>query len=222
MSGGPRDEWVRERLARLAPPPRRRGFEDELWERVQARERAAARRWRLASVALAAVAVAATAAAAVLATARAPGATIDRTFACTTQVQGGLHTFALEAWPRDPQLPAAGVRLTTRTQTLMAFNTFGRQPLAVDGSGCRAVRRTVPLSPAGLRSAGSFGVGYVHFSTRCLLGGRVLVHLRLRTDGRGRPVAAQLALRLEKRNRPVAYVRWSPKRVVASVTPSCD
>ena len=217
-----RDDWVRERLAQLEPPPRRPGFDEELWERAEARERTLARRWRLVSVALAAVAATAVAAAAVLATGRASGATIDRTFACTTQVQGGLHVFQIEAWPRDPQLPAAGVQLTTLTQMLLAFNTFGHQPLAVDESSCRAVKRAVPLSGKGLPAASTFNVGYVHFTARCLLGGRLLVRVRVHTDGSGRPLSALLALRMEKRNLPVSFIRWSPKRVVAALGSRCS
>ena len=218
---GERDDWVRDRLAGLDPPPRRRGFEDELWERIETRERTLARRWRSTSIVLAAIAVAAVTSAAVLATTQGSGTTVDRTFACTTQVQGGLHVFEIEAWPKDLQLPAAGVQITTRTVRLLEFNTFGDQPLAVDGHSCRAVKRTVPLEPAGLPSAGAFGVGYVHFTARCLLPGRLLVHIRLQLDAQGKPHQATLALRMERKNRPVSFFRWSAKRVTAFLSRAC-
>jgi hypothetical protein len=105
---------------------------------------------------------------------------------------------------------------------LLAFNTFGHQPLAVDESSCRAVKRAVPLSGKGLPAASTFNVGYVHFTARCLLGGRLLVRVRVHTDGSGRPLSALMALRMEKRNRAVSFIRWSPKRVVASLTSRCS
>ena len=52
-----RDDIVRAALERQAVPAERTDFFDDLWELVQAREHAAAVRWRRISIVLAAVAV---------------------------------------------------------------------------------------------------------------------------------------------------------------------
>jgi hypothetical protein len=220
MSG--RDDWVRDRLARLDPPPRRPGFEEELWQRLEGQERSLARRWRLTSIALAAVAAAAISAAAVLATAQGTGATVDRTVSCATQVQGGLHVFEIQTFLKGPQFPTSGVQIMSQQQLLVGFNTLNTEPLIVDTGSCRPVKRRFPLTAAKLPSAGTFTPGYTNFSARCPLGGRVLVRVRLGLDAQGRPRHALVAVRMEKGNRPVAFLQWSAKRVTASIIRACD
>lgn len=89
---------VREALRRLSVPPESPRFFEELRGELHAQDRRAARRWRLASIALAAVAAAAVAAAAVLAgVAARSGATVvlDRTVSCRV---APTHAVYVSAW----------------------------------------------------------------------------------------------------------------------------
>ena len=89
------------RLDRLAAPPARTGFHDELWDRVEAAERAATRRWRRTSIALAVIAIGAIATATSLAAALNTGSgrsVVDRTYSCVALSSGALPTVLIAAY----------------------------------------------------------------------------------------------------------------------------
>src|SRR2546421_534048 len=79
-------------LSSLTAPPPRPGFRDELWERAEAAERRAARRWRATAFVAIAGALVATSAAGVLAVRGGPAftGTYDRTMSCPVPIQGGV------------------------------------------------------------------------------------------------------------------------------------
>ena len=109
----------------------------------------------------------------------------------------------------------------SQTQLLVGFNTLNTEPLIVDNGSCKPVKRRFPLSAVKLPPLGTFTPGYVDFSARCLLGGRVLARVSLRLDSQGRPQQALVAVRMEKGNRPVAFLEWSAKRVTAFLSRAC-
>jgi len=94
----------------LVPPPPRRSFHDELWEKIAAAEHAAARRWRTIAVAAATVAIAGTSAAGVLAFGSSGGGPLDRTLSCPAPQDRldvlahvkGPSTFVYQAGSPDP------------------------------------------------------------------------------------------------------------------------
>lgn len=97
-------------LGDLVPPPPRRRFHDELWEKVAAAEHAAARRWRTIAVAAVSVAIAGTSAAGVLALGSGGSGPLDRTLTCPApqdrlavlaQVKGPT-TYAYQAGSPNP------------------------------------------------------------------------------------------------------------------------
>jgi hypothetical protein len=218
-----RDPEIRARLARLEPPPRRDGFERELWERIQTAERAAARRWRLASVTLGAVAIAAIAAVAVLAATRGGGSTVDRTVSCATEVQGGVHQFGISAQPIPQSFDYATLTVFTGGSTLL-LGVDTRFKGFTLGSACKPVKKSIPLARAklpleGVSKKGEFGSAVYG---RCLLPGRVLIRMKLHLDSGGKPLSAVLAVRMVKKHRPVAFVTWSPNKAVGYLSPLCE
>ncbi len=214
---------VRDTLERLCVPPESPEFFEELRGLMQAQDRSQARRWRRTGVALAAVAVAALAAAAVVAGTRGGGTTIDRTVSCRTQLTAGVRSFGIDALPIPQGFDYAVLGVTTgHTGQLLVVDTRFKG-FQLDGSSCRPVKRQIPLIRAKLPSAGVYGAGvFSGFGARCLLPGRVLLRVRLHLDAAGKPQSALLALRLQTKNRPVAFVRWSPKRVAAYLSPLCE
>lgn len=224
-----------ERLADQAPPPRDR-FDEELWERVRAGERAARRRWRVATVAAATVAAAAVGATAVFALRGAPaGTTVDRTISCRMTTALSSATVGVGAGVTEPGpdgdafagvsngqltfagagksiLPATGEKLVTRGYYL-------------DRTVCSGSRAKVPLAPSGLRSLGVFSrAGNAQMGEDCSVASNSAVTIRLRVvlSKPGVPVSAQLAVRGGKHPHPLAFVSWTPKRFRAYVAPGCE
>jgi hypothetical protein len=205
-----RDDWVRDRLERLEPPPAGARFEEELWERVAAREAALTRRWRRASIGLALVAAAAVAAA----------ATIDRTLSCRLQATDGIPAFAVEAWPVGPTLQRPSVRLTTGRGSRLLDVEHGTNGFTLDSSSCRGSGTSVSLGRDGLDSAGAHGPGDGGLRLRCFLSSRVLVRLRLSLDEEGRPHRAVVAIR-STAGRLLALVQWTPGLVLGYAAGTC-
>jgi len=237
-------------LERLVAPPARSGFHEELWDRIQERERAAARFWRAAAVAIAVVAVAATSAAGVLAFGSASATVVDRTLSCPVAPNGEIALFAHVKGPttrvHEASNPAgklvphpALVELDTGrgvivnggliqiVQTTLAGVYSGaslseKAGYTLDGSDCLSVK-PVPLAPAGLRSAGVFtGGGGAGVYKECSVARPATFRMRVTLAKSGLPVAAKLAIRSGKKLRPVAYVDWTPKRVRAWLAPGCQ
>jgi hypothetical protein len=90
-----------ERIADRFVDPEPTEFFDELWHRAEMADRAAARRWRRVAIAVVAASLAAAASVGVLAATRSTGVsaaahTVDATFLCTADDQGGVNLFKLD------------------------------------------------------------------------------------------------------------------------------
>jgi hypothetical protein len=238
-----RDERVRAALERLPAAPERHRFFEELWERIDATERAAARRWRAAALVAVTVAIAGTAAAGVLAFGRAGGATVDRTLSCPVpqrklvlfaHVKGPSIFVRQAAYPHGKLVPrpalveldagryaAANMGITQVYETTLAGAYAGasitqRAGYTLDGSVCRAAA-AIPFTPGGLHPAGVFtGTQAAGVYKECPTGLLATFRMRVTLAKSGLPVAAKLIVR------GVAYVDWTPTRIRAWLAPSCQ
>lgn len=221
-------------LEDLVAPPARPGFREELWERAEARERAVARGWRAVAIAAVALAAAALGAAGVLAfgggTAVATG-TYDRTASCPVPVQGGVPAFQLVGDTRlrtfnngTWQVFPGQILIQVGAQQIELAGLAGSPGgLGFTSTACRSAAR-VPLTHAGLPPATIVGPGDGLGSRNgltCLSGSRITVRIRATVDRANAPIAAQVAIRTGKKLRPLAFLDWTPKRIVAYVSPDC-
>jgi hypothetical protein len=225
----------------VSPPPRRR-FDEELWDRLEAAQGAAARRWRVVAVATAVLAAAGIAAAGVLAVNSTSSAVVDRTLSCPAP-NGKLQLFAhVPGRPifvygtRQPR-PAlleldAGRSVALNGGVLRVFErTYAgaytsesitqKAGYTIDGGACRATG-AIPLSSSGLPSAGVFsGTQGAGIATECLVGGTATLRMHVTLAKSGLPVAAELALRSGASRRPVAFIQWTSKHVHAWLARGC-
>lgn len=213
-----RDDEIGRALERLAVPPEDPAFFTELRGRLRELDRASARRWRRAAVALAAVAAAAVAAVVAVATARGGGAVLDRTLTCT--VAGPVPGVSLEAWPQTPGGGPAGLRLGDAGARLLGFAS-SVTGFVLDGARCRGTATAVPLQQDTLPTVVAYSSGYERYVARCFPAGRLLLRIRLALGGDGRPRRAVVALRAASDGRPLALVRWQPGLVQASAGRDC-
>jgi len=225
--------WLEERLAPLEPPPPRPGFREELWERVEERERSAARRWRAAAIVSVAVAAAAASAAGVLAfgDGRASTAPIDRTLTCPVDMVGGVHVLRLDAVAAAKPISVNG-KLESRPGGFWVEEGLTTNPLqlvfvqglpesyVLDKVVCTPAPR-IPLAASGLPllTVLHANKGGTLFQ-ECWVAPRVTIRLHLTFGKTGAPVAAQMAIRSGAKQRPVAFFDWTVSRVQASVSRS--
>lgn len=240
------EDETKEALRRLSVPAERPRFFDELRGRMLEHDRAAARRWRLTSLALGAAAAAALAAASVLAATSghsvASGKTtvVDRTISCRVAATHQVYVDALvtihqAAEQNNPAyvFPAnVGVATWPRyakpndTQSAI-LGQFGfkatKKGVTVDRLRCKTSAKRVPLRAAGLPSNGtnteSFKGGIRQL---CPARPRVLIHYHV-TEAGGLPQKAQVAVRNDNARRtPIAYIDWTAKRVTSFTPISCS
>lgn len=237
-------------LSDLAPPPQRPNFHTELWDRIEAAQRATARRLRLTVAAALCVALAGATAAGVLAFGDRAGAVIDRTLACPVSRNGELALFAHVKGPatfvHEPSLPGGGKRIphpslleldanrgvlmngglmqiaeTTYAGLYDGASVTQKAGYTLDGNVCQAAK-TIPFSSVGLRSAGTFSGGQgAGVYRECAVAQPATFRLRLTLGKSGLPTSARLILRGGKKLHPVAYVEWAPDRVRAWLAPGC-
>lgn len=230
-----RDDDVRSALERLRVPPEPASFFDELWEQAQARERAAARRWRRVSLVLALVAAGAISSAGVLAASPAASNVVDLTAQCRAELRGGLPVFIVNASPSAPA-PAGGVGKanpppgftidsslsieTGEQHDLLEFsNQFSGYQL--DRRACVTARARVELKARGLPSAGVYSYpGYTSLRRRCIGFGRFVFRIRITNDSEGTPQRAELAI-VTVKGKPLVFVQWASQRVVTFAAPAC-
>lgn len=224
------DEGLREVLRRLSLPSESPRFFEELRERMQEHDRAAARRWRRLSIALAAVAASAVAAAAVLAAGvgsdSAKRSVLDETFSCRVQVESSAHAVELTAGAkaRNPAfalLYTASKKVNNEFVAQLAFGSAAKG-LTVDRSLCRRSSHTIALRSTGLTRRGTVTSSFLGmFNDKCVTAARVLVRVRIGMVG-GVPVQAQVAVRNDNaKSAPIAYVIWRPTRVTYFLDSEC-
>jgi hypothetical protein len=220
---GDEDRLAREAVERLLPPEGP-GFFDAFWARAATEERLCARRWRRISAGLAAVTAAALAAAAVFAATVGTGSTVDRTVSCSTE-DGAAHIFANAT---NPIVKAASALVSTGpvqpSTSLLGVDTR-YSGFTLSSSRCHATTKRIPLTRSGLPSAGVYAAGdYQGLVGHCAVGAHVLLHLRLHLDADGKPLDAKLAVwaaPTTQKIRAVAFLRWSPKRLLGYLSPGC-
>lgn len=230
-------------LRDLAPPPPRRRFDGEVWDRLEAEQRATARRWRVLAVTAAALALAGTAAAGVLAVGRAGAVVVDRTLTCAAphgKVQLFAHVKRPSVYVYEPGLPgrhklvphpalveldagrfvALNAGIVQVVQTTLAGAYAGaaltqKAGYTVDGSACLPAA-PIPLVASGLRPAGA------SVYRECPAAGTATFRIRIALSKSGLPASAKLAVRAGKTRRPVAYVEWTPSHVRAWLARGCQ
>lgn len=201
-------------------------FLDGLWVRVEDADRAAARRWRLATVLVAAVAVVTVTAVTVVAATRGTSSTIDATVRCAVQDRGGLPAFDIEAspttqYPGSHRIPATIVIRTGQSGTPLLVVANAYEGYRLDDQACKPAPR-IPLNAHGLPgTAQAYHAGQLtDFKLGCAVG-RLVLRVHVTTDRKGVITAATLAVRATKQAKPIAYLDWTPRRVLAhSVPPS--
>jgi hypothetical protein len=218
----------------VAPPPRER-FREELWERAQQQDRRIARRWRALAIVAMVVAAGALGTAGVLAFGSGPAVangTYDRTASCPVPIQGGVPAFQLwggtharahynGAWHAIPAQVAVYTGLGSTNQLAAVAEAPGG--FGFPSTASVTVARA-PLTQAGLPAAEVFvkgdGLGSGNGMT-CLSGSRITIRIHATLDSTNTPVAAKVAIRTGKKARSIAYLDWTPKRLVAYVSPDC-
>jgi hypothetical protein len=236
MADERRDEHVRIALEQMHVPPDPPQFFDELWERVQARERAAARRWRRISLVLALVAAGAISSAGILAAAPTPRNVVDLRAVCQAGPQGGLPVFTVLGIPSGPPPAgavgpahpppgfkvASGVSIEDGLQAqILSFSSLfsGYQ---LDRRRCGAEKRSISFSHSGLDPVGTFHFGdYVSVGRRCLGFARFAFRVRITTSDQGLPEKAQLVVVTTKTRKPLVYLQWSQQTVTGYAAPKC-
>lgn len=231
-----RDERVRRALEGMPVPADRPGFFDELWEQVQARERAAARRWRRIALVLALVAAAAISSAGILATAPTPKNVVDLTAVCHSGIQGGLPVFKVLANPSGPPPPgdvgaahpppgfkvATGVSIEDGLQEQLLSFSSQFSGYQLDRRRCASDKHHVDFSRKGLESAGVYHFGdYVSLARRCLGYTRFVFRVRIVSSDEGAPQSAKLAVVSAKTGKPLMYVQWSQQVATGYAAPAC-
>jgi hypothetical protein len=239
-----RDDWVHATLERVRVPDESPTFFTDLWDEAQARERAAAKRWRRTSIVLAFVAALAISAAAVLgasAPKRAAAGVTELRAACSAQETGGLPAFSIGAKPSgkpDPSLinvkPPPGFHvdpsLWIATGSASSFGGGNVFTLSTYYSGyqldhhvCSRTTLPIALTRKGLPAAG------VHLTDpntelvrRCLGTARFAFRIRIVTGKAGVPTSAQLAVARAKTGKLLTYYEWSPTRLDGWSVAACE
>jgi hypothetical protein len=219
----------------VAPPPRA-GFRDELWERAEAAERRAARRWRAVAIAAVACAVAATTAAGVFAVRSEASlftGTYDRTFSCPVPIEGGIPVVRLTAHATYSAMVygtmthyAAAALLSDAAGNSLGGVSSVRRGYGYIGDTCTKAPLLPTASAAKLPlyevfKPGETGVGVGTPEVSCFVGGHVRVRVRAAVR---RDVVTGATLTLwtgTKKVRPVVYVDWAPKRVAVHFSDDC-
>jgi len=222
-----------ERLDELVAPPAGRDFHAELWERIDARERASRRRRRAFAAVVVAAALVTMSAAGVFAYGE-QTKPLDRTLSCPVPEQGGVNVLHLTAHVKGPPLhfgsrtapnPAiallvAGNPSTTQLQYVGVSSLRGGY--VFDQTVCRTAP-AIPLVRAGLPLAGIYrGSDSSGIDRECWFAAVVSVRLHVSLGRGGAPVAAQIAIRSGAKQRPAAYIEWTPTRIRAYVSSSCQ
>ena len=77
--------------------------------------------------------------------------------------------------------------------------------------------------PTGLHAVGTYtGSKGDGVDRECWLATTASIRLHVVLGRSGAPIAAQIAVRSGAKQHPVAYVDWTPTRITAYVSPSCQ
>jgi hypothetical protein len=227
-----------DRLARAAAhaPARPPTFLAQLQRRIEVAERARRRR-RAALLAVAAALVAAALAAggvAAFQTGRAK--TVDDSYTCTVQEQGGIPVVHVKAYAHYrfrnngktfsfPPLAGFYDRLQNNLGTVgQAKHGYGHvpEPLCTSAGTVPLARSGLPLLGVYRNGSPGLGGGNGGNGAECWVAEHVAIRLRIAVDKQDVPVSAQLMLRSGRKQRPVAFVEWTPARVTVYASDACS
>jgi len=224
---------LREVLNRIPEPPESPTFFDELWRRAEMADRVAARRWRGVAIAVVAASITAAASVGVLAATHSTGAaakahTVDGTFLCTSDDQGGVNLFKLDAdvlkgsglfvvWSTTVEILApfelpqqAGSKATT-AQLLDGKLHF-------EPANCTRARSTVPLERrrlplksrlAGYSSAANCWVAKAYFRERVTF------------DSKNRAIRTTIAMANGRTGKPLVFAEAGASRATVYAASAC-
>lgn len=211
--------------------PERETFWADVWRDVERRERAATKRWRLATLALAAALLTALAATGVVAAPFRHAKSVDRVVDCATQsVSGGSSIDLQTVATRGPDLAARSGRPQEAQLIVVTGGGFGTALLQVDGalkgfllnSGrCTATRDAAPPRRRGLPLTGVLRAHtlYGHDYSCPVKNVRLRAHIVTGRDGV--PTSAQVEVD-SPANRALLYVDWKPDLVRVYLSSACE
>ena len=155
---------------------------------------------------------------------------IDLTYSCAVKFGPHPHYVDISANAKTPQGNAAYgfvfTALKVRDKQFIPQLHFdsAAKSLTIDASLCRRSTKAVPLPPSNssLPSGGTITVNFGGvMNERCSSAGRVLVRARLQQGSHGATHVQLAVANDDARKRPLAYVNWTPTRVVYSTAASC-
>jgi hypothetical protein len=221
------------RLERLVAPPAGHDFHTQLWERIGDRERASRRR-RRTLIAVAGVAALLTVSAAGVFAYGQERQPLDRTVSCPVPEQGGVNVLYLTAHVKAPPVAYGGKKVPRPALALIEAGdqvvtqlqyvgvTSVRGGYLFDQTICHTAS-AIPLTPAGLRAVGTWtGSRGDGVDRECWIATVASIRMHVKLGRSGAPVAAQIAVRSGAKQHPVAYIEWTPARITAFVSPSCQ
>jgi hypothetical protein len=165
------------------------------------------------------------------------GRVVDQTFSCATSLQGQRPVLLLWGNVRTKLSPVASMQVLPAGVTILhgtwslptAELSFAaaKSSLAVDPAACLSSHRPVPLAAAGLPANTPITPTFLgNLRQSCIVADRAradraLLHIRLELAD-GVATRAQLAIRDAVTGEPVAYVIWTPTRILSFLSPTCS
>jgi hypothetical protein len=220
---------IAERMLREERPE----FFDDFWRRVQQRERATARRWRIAALALGLTLLVAFAAGVVVASPFGRSNVVDVSVDCLVQQAAnfrGIDLATIATRMKDPSIgrpPEAQLLVSTGgyadTGTRLLQVDAALKGFLVNGSRCASSKKTAKPGPAEARltdilhAGARYGKDY-----RCPGIGKVHLRARLTVGKNGIPSAAQVSVQKLATGKTLLYVDWRPSSVRVYLGSACE
>jgi hypothetical protein len=211
----------------------RADFFDEFWRNVQRRERAAAKRWRVAALALGSSLLVACAAGVVVASPFGRSNVADVSVDCVVQQAGrfrGIDLATIATRMKDPTIgrpPEAQLLVSTGGYadegTRLLQVDAALKSFLVNGSRCASSKKTAKPRPADARltdilhAGARYGKDY-----RCAGIGKVHMRARLTIGKNGIPSAAQVSVQKLATGETLLYVDWRPSTVRVYLGSTCE
>jgi hypothetical protein len=221
-------ETFESRIAKRFEPPESATFFEEFWMRAEQAERTAARRWRATAVVAICAAVAATSAAGVLAFGGgATKHTVDGTFVCTSNDQGGVNIFEVGL---TAQKPFGFVGVFTTPNDIIAPNKLPQQAgyratrsqlddgkLHFDPNSCASTSKRIALGRQALPLKGRV-TGTVKLE--CWVT-KAYFRERVTFDSQNRAIRTTFAMQNAKTGKPLVYAEAAPTQLTVYAAGPC-
>jgi hypothetical protein len=225
-------ETLESRAAERLTPSEADGFFEEFWVKAETVERRAARRWRRIAVVATAVAIACACAAGVFAFGSVSAThTLDRTFLCSANDQGGVRLFdiSLEGTARSGSFSIWTPPLFI-LEPGKIINGAGFHGNPYDGrinanpSNCTATTRKIALARSGVpvltRTISTPQTPSIDQKLQCWVN-RAYIRARVVFDSKNRPLRSTLAVRNARTMKPLLYAEMTPPKVQIYAAQAC-